>query len=111
MKIDYKQLGIRIKKARENKNMTQQQLAELTGLSNNYISNIERNRSIPSLQTLVTICDVLDTTPDYVLLDTVFTYSSREYLKDDISQLLSKLTDKNIKLVFKFIELLVNEQE
>ncbi len=111
MNIDYKILGNRIKSTREAKNLTQEKLAELTGLSNNYISNIERNRSIPSLETLVKLCNALDATPDSLLFDSVFTYSSREYIKDDIARLLSKCNNKNIKLVSKFIELLVNEQE
>lgn len=111
MNIDYKKLGLRIKNAREAKNLSQEQLAEIIGMSNNYISNIERNRSIPSLETLVKICNALDVTPDYALLDSVFTYTSREYIKDDIAKLLSKCNDKSIHLVYKFIELLINEQE
>lgn len=110
MNINYKMLGIRIRNARESKNLTQEQLAEMTGLSNNYISNIERNRSIPSLETLVKICNVLEVTPDFLLVNSVFTYSSREYIKDDIAKLLSKCTDKNMRLVSKFIELLIEEQ-
>ena len=111
MNIDYRMLGVRIKNARESKSLTQEQLAEITGLSNNYISNIERNRSIPSLETLVKICNALNVTPDFLLVDSVFTYSSREYIKDDIAKLLSKCNNKTIKLISKFIELLVKEQE
>ncbi|WP_024834033.1 helix-turn-helix domain-containing protein [Ruminiclostridium josui] len=111
MNIDYKMLGVRIKNARENKCLTQEQLAEITGLSNNYISNIERNHSIPSLETLVKICNALDVTPDFLLVDSVFTYSSREYINDNIARLLAKCNDKNVRLISKFIELLISEQE
>lgn len=53
MKIDYKQLGNRIAKERKMNNLTKKQLAEKIGIANNYISNIENNYSIPSLETLI----------------------------------------------------------
>ena len=109
MEMDYRQLGIRVKTAREAKNLTQEQLSEKLGLSNNFISNIERGRSKPSLETLVKICTALDTTPDFLLLDSVFTYSSQEYIKDDIAKLIAKCKGKNIKIVVKVIETLINE--
>jgi len=49
MNIDYKALGERIAKRRKVLNLTQEDVAEATGLSNNYISNIENNHSIPAL--------------------------------------------------------------
>ena len=82
MKTNYKKMGDRIKSARKKKKITQEQLAEMTGLSNNYISNIERNCSIPSIDTLLKICNSLGITPDFVLLDSI--YTSNEYLKDEI---------------------------
>ena len=109
MEINYKKLGQRIRTIRENNKLTQETLAEMTDLSNNYISNIERNESIPSLQTLVKICSVLRVTPDYVLLDSI--YTAKEYLKDDIAKKLMKCSDKNVRLVEKFISLLLEEQE
>lgn len=109
MKTDYKKMGNRIKSARKKKKITQEQLAEMTGLSNNYISNIERNCSIPSIDTLLKICNSLGITPDFVLLDSI--YISNEYLKDEIAQKLNKCNNKNIRLVSKFCDLLLEEQE
>lgn len=106
--IDYRKLGYRVRVARETKRLTQEQLAEITGLSNNYISNIERSCSIPSIETLVKICNSLDVTPDYILLDSI--YCAREYLRDDIAKQLSKCTDKSLRMVLKFIELVIEEQ-
>lgn len=48
--------------------MKQDDLAEATGLSNVYISNIENSRSVPSIETLMKICAALGRTPDYFLL-------------------------------------------
>lgn len=109
MNTDYKKLGIRIKAARESKKLTQEQLAEITGLTNNYISNIERTHSKPSIETLIKICNALETTPDYVLLDSI--YASKEYIVDEIAVKLKKCTKKNIQLISDFITLLLEGQE
>ena len=53
--IDYTALGKRIASLRRKRRLTQEQLAEKTELSTNYISHIENSRSIPSLETLM-IC-------------------------------------------------------
>ena len=50
--------------------MTQAGLAEKAEITNNFLSHIERSYSIPSLETLVRICDALGVTPDAVLLGT-----------------------------------------
>ena len=41
--------------------MTLQELAQATGLSTGYISNIERNMTSPTLSNLQKICEVFDT--------------------------------------------------
>lgn len=108
MKTDYKKLGKRIKTIRKERALTQEKLAEMTGLSNNYISNIETNRSIPSIDTLLKICNSLGVTPDFILLDSI--YTSKEYLKDEIAVKLNKCSEKNIHLIAKFCDLLIEEQ-
>ncbi|HEY9060045.1 MAG TPA: helix-turn-helix transcriptional regulator [Pseudobacteroides sp.] len=109
MQIDYKKLGSRIRIVREKKRLTQEQLAEMVELSNNYISNIELNRSIPSLDTLVKICNALEVTPDYILIDSI--YTSKEYIKDEIAKNLNKCNEKSIKIISKFISLILEEQD
>jgi transcriptional regulator with XRE-family HTH domain len=109
MEIDYRKIGTRIKTARELKKLTQEQLAEITGLTNNYISNIERSRSKPSIKTLIKLCNALDVTPDNILLDSV--YVSKEHLADEIAIKLNKCSKENYHLVSDFISLLLERQE
>ena len=109
MNVDYKQLGLRIANERKNKKLTQEQLAEKTGLSANYISNIENNYSIPSLETFIKICSALDVTADYILLGTI--YSSDNYLVDDIAIKLSKCNDKERRLILRFIDWVLEEKK
>ena len=68
MGIDFSLVGKRIAKRRKGLNMTQDDLAEATGLSNNFISNIENDHSVPSIESLMKICGALNATPDYFLL-------------------------------------------
>ncbi len=107
--IDYQKLGARLKLQREAKQITQEALAAVCGLSNNYISNIERNRSIPSLETVVSLCTALDITPDALLCDSLSTRSA--YIWDEIGAKLQQLRPKNLILVSKFVSLLLEEQE
>ena len=108
MKIDYKQLGNRVAKERKKNKLTQEQLAEKIGMTNNYISNIENNYSIPSLETLIKICEELNITPDSLLIGTV--YSSEKYMADEITNKINKLDDKEKRLVAKYIDWILEER-
>jgi transcriptional regulator with XRE-family HTH domain len=107
--VDTKKLGQRLKGVRISRNLTQTQLAEAIGVTNNYVSNIERDHSIPSLETLVKICNILDITPDYVLVDSL--RHGGEYIQDEIAKKLAQCNQKSVRLVSKFISLLIEEQE
>ena len=41
--IDYKELGMKIKKMRQSEGLTQDKLAEIVGCNTSHISNIENN--------------------------------------------------------------------
>jgi len=107
--LDYLKAGIRIKKARIDKKMTQAQLAEQLDLSNNYISSIERGNAIPSLETFIMICNALDVTADMMLTDSV--YRTNEYLKNNIAVKLERCSKRNMRIIERFIDLLLEENE
>ena len=56
----YKSVGKRIKFLRENKGLTQEKLAEKTGLSLDYIGKIEVNINKPGFKTLIKIANALN---------------------------------------------------
>ena len=107
MILDYLKIGPRLRKARKDRKLTQAQLAEAIDLSNNYISNIERGTSIPSLETFVMLCNALDVTADMMLTDSV--YRSSEYLKENIAVKLARCSKKNMRIIERFIDLLLEE--
>ena len=68
MKIDYQEVGRRIAKRRKELGLKQFEVNERAELSDKYLSHIETARTIPSIEVLMKICTVLDTTPDNLLL-------------------------------------------
>ena len=62
--IDAKQLsmdhGRRVRELTKEKNLTQRQLSEITGLKREYISLIEHGRTDMQLSTFLKIADALD---------------------------------------------------
>jgi len=107
--VDYKALGERIAKRRKVLNMTQEEVAEATGLSNNYISNIENNHSIPSIDTLLKICEAIDTTPNYLLLGISSYSDTEEDLRSKINEKLKLCNQKKLKLVERFVTWIIDE--
>ena len=64
-------IGKRIQLLRKKKGYTQQQFAEIIGLSTNYLSDIERGRSSARLDKLVAIINALECSADDVFADVI----------------------------------------
>lgn len=54
------QVGLNIMYYRKQQGLTQEQLAELVGITQQYFQRIETAHSVPSLSTLLDIADALD---------------------------------------------------
>lgn len=67
--MDLLNFGKRVQQARKSKELTQEVLAEKTGLSVAHISGIENGRSAISLDRLLDLVDVLDVSPNWLLQD------------------------------------------
>ena len=65
--LDFSLIGQRIREIRCDKHLTQEYLANATGVNVSHISNIETNKVKVSLTLLVQICNALDVTMDYLL--------------------------------------------
>ena len=65
--IDYKELGMKIKKMRQSEGLTQDKLAEIVGCNTSHISNIENNYTKASLNISLAIANALNTSIDYLL--------------------------------------------
>ena len=66
-------LGARLRARREAKGLSQAALAELTGLTTNYISVLERGQKLPTLDTLMKLAKKVGATPGELLGDGAIT--------------------------------------
>ena len=62
-------IGQRFKEAREGIGLTQEELAEITGYSVNYISTVERGVSFPRCERLITLMNTLNVSADSIFCD------------------------------------------
>lgn len=66
MRMRY-EIGSRIRKYREENNLSQKQLAEKIGVSNSRLSNWEQGLNRPDADILAAICVALDVSPSLLL--------------------------------------------
>ncbi len=69
MQVDFKIIGKRIQEFRNNCNITQAQLAEMTDLCVSYISYVETGKRQLSLASIIKIANALDVTVDMLLTE------------------------------------------
>lgn len=62
-------LGEIWKKTRKAKGFTQEYVAEQLDLGPRYISDLERDKTIGSLPTLINLCNLYEVTPTFILQD------------------------------------------
>lgn len=60
-------IGERIKDARKNMNLTQQELGDILGVSKVSICGYENGTRVPTLENFIQLLDVLEVKPDYLL--------------------------------------------
>lgn len=65
--VFYKQVGARLRREREDQNMSREHLAELSDISTKFLYEIENGKKGFSCIVLKRICDALHVTSDYVL--------------------------------------------
>lgn len=91
--MDQNNIGSLIKKVREEKNMTQKDLADKIGVTYQNISQYERGKRAPKFSTLQKIADALDT-PVWRFFNESKTYYAEEILPEYIKQMKRHLTEE-----------------
>lgn len=67
VQVDYRAIGLNISTLRHQIHLTQEELAERAGISKQFLGNLERGKAIPSVNTLVALCDALNVTSNDLL--------------------------------------------
>lgn len=108
MAIDYGVIGERLKKARREKHLTQEQLAEKIDVSIAFLSRIERGSSQINLKRLSQICELLDVTEGDILNGT--SSKSTKYLDSEFSNILKNCSSDKQKLIYDIAKV-ISEQK
>ena len=99
MKLD--SIGKHIREYRLSRKLRQEDLAEKTGLSANYIGMMERGEKIPSLETFICIANTLGVSADMLLADVLDSgYTVKGSL---LTEQLSKLTQEDREKIYDVI--------
>lgn len=100
--MDIATFGKKLREARLMKDYTQQALAEIAGIGNVYLGEIERGQKMPSLNIFIKLIEALDISADYILRDVL--PSGKEYIYDEITQKLKDLTPKQRKTAVDILD-------
>lgn len=107
MKLDT--IGKNIRKFREIKKLRQEDLAEKTDLTTNYIGMIERLEKIPSLETFINILNSLGVSADMVLSDVL---DNGYKVKDSLlNEKLEKLVPEDRNRIYEVIDTMMKHSK
>lgn len=102
--MEEKQLfGQRVKRLRARLGLTQDQLAERIHISPKYLSNIERGKENPTLDTLLRMAKSLKVEPwemFFVELESL----NHQALKKKVSQLLEETNEEKLRLIVQLLQ-------
>lgn len=105
--MDMKAVGLRIKKAREAKKLTQEDLAALVELSPTHISVIERGLKTVKLDKFVDIANALDVSADSLLVDVAI--HSVEGVTSELAQAIKKLPPQEQRRCIRSIKAYISD--
>lgn len=107
MKLDT--IGKNIRKFREIKKLRQEDLAEKTDLTTNYIGMIERGEKIPSLETFINILNSLGVSADMALSDVLDNgYTVKDSL---LNEKLEKLVPEDRNRIYEVIDTMMKHSK
>jgi transcriptional regulator with XRE-family HTH domain len=102
-------IGKNIRKYRLMKKLRQEDLAEKTDLTTNYIGMVERGEKIPSLETFIKIVNALGVSSDMVLTDVLETgYTVKNSM---LNEKLEKLAPEDRNRIYEVIDTLVKQSK
>ncbi|MGF2924903.1 helix-turn-helix domain-containing protein [Lactococcus garvieae] len=84
--------GEKLKAVRKSKGLTQLELAKRLNASKGAISAYEQGITYPSVDVLIKICDILDTSSDYLL-----------GISDEVTIKMSGLSEKQMESFLEFV--------
>lgn len=99
--------GARMREYRLKLGLTQEQFAERTGLTVNYIARVERGESFPRLDSLITIINSLGATADAIFCDVID--ESTNYPISSLVLELESLSPKDKLQIMEIVRILIRQ--
>ena len=103
--MNFKSMGQKIKRARERKGYTQEELAERVNLSVQHISVIERGIKAPRLETFLNIANDLDVDADYLLADLLNV--SEQLTSNELYDMMAEVSKKEKRRILEVVKVLI----
>ena len=110
MLLDTKMVGARIKRFRVDRQLSQEELANLIGTIGKHISNIENGSRAPSLDLLIAIANSLEVSADDILCDSLT--HSKSLVGNEIQTILLDCNHDEKEMLIrtlKFLKALLSE--
>ena len=105
----YTEIGKNIQAVRTQKKMSRETLAELSGLSANFIGNIERGEKAVSLESFISIANALCVSADVLLGDIL--NNGYQVKSSILCERINSLSPKKRALVQGLLEVLLKDQD
>jgi XRE family transcriptional regulator, regulator of sulfur utilization len=106
--MDVKQLlGRRIKEIRQQNNITQEDLAEMAGISAKYLSSIERGKENFTLNTIINIAQALKIELNEIFIQLHF--EDFEFRKQRLISLIDDADEENLKIIEKICNIIIRK--
>ncbi|MGN1015062.1 MAG: helix-turn-helix domain-containing protein [Butyricicoccus sp.] len=106
--MNRKAVGRRIQTARKERQLTQEQLADLADVSPTHISVVERGVKSPNLDTFVSIANALECSADELLIDVV--QHSVKGMAGELSELLAEQPPQKQKRILQAMKVLLEDE-
>ena len=100
-------VGLRIRRLRQQAKLTQEQLAEKSGLSLKHLGIIERGLGNPSLASLESLAEAM-AIPLAALFDQPHEHLSTAELKAEIIRMLDRASAEQYRLLYRMVNDLLN---
>jgi len=107
MELNYRDIGDRIRAARQKRGMTQDVASELVGISASHLGNIENGKTKPGLKTIVALSDALDISIDEMLCSSM--RRRNKIIQSDISMLLDECTVAEASIILATVRTLTQK--
>lgn len=102
MRMNYYEIGQRIRKYRKASDLSQEQLAEQAGISVTHMSHIETGNTKLSLPVLVNIAEILSVQTDAIIYETP--QINKTSIKQEISELIDSCSANKLNVIIDVLK-------